>query len=121
MREVMRDRVMRYGDFTVVHGAAPGADTIAEEVALEFLAYAEPHPADWETHGKAAGPLRNQEMLDSGIDGVIAFKDGFDLSMGKGGTEDMCRRALRAGKPVTLVSAASGVAGQALKRPEHDS
>jgi hypothetical protein len=43
-------------------------------------------PADWKRHGKSAGPLRNQEMLDAAPDLVIAFPGGR-------GTADMVRRA----------------------------
>lgn len=53
----------------------------------------EVHPADWGRYGKAAGPIRNQEMLESGIDLVIALPGGR-------GTADMVRRAEGAGVPV---------------------
>ena len=62
------------------HGACPygGADTIAEEVWKEMFP-SRPvyrHPANWKKFGKAAGPLRNEEMvklLDPEIDRGIAF------------------------------------------------
>lgn len=54
---------------TVVHGACPtGADHIADTWATEHhLAgiTVERWPADWNRHGRAAGPLRNRAMLDS--------------------------------------------------------
>jgi len=75
---------------TIVHGAAPGADSLAaEEAALRGLDV-EAHPADWSTHGKAAGPIRNQRMLEAGAELVIAFPDGR-------GTADMVRRSREAG------------------------
>ena len=74
----------------LVHGAAPGADTLAATLWESFGGKTEAHPADWDRHGKAAGPLRNQEMVDSGIDLLIAFEGGR-------GTADMCRRAVAAG------------------------
>lgn len=50
--------------------------------------------ADWDKHGKAAGPIRNQQMLDEGKpDLVLAFAGGK-------GTDDMCRRARAAGVEV---------------------
>jgi hypothetical protein len=56
-------------------------------------------PADWETHGRAAGPIRNQAMLDEGKPYlVIAFWDGKSK-----GTLDMISRATRAGVPVKIV------------------
>lgn len=81
----------------IVHGAARGADTLAGEVAKQFGFHVEAHPADWKQHGKAAGPIRNQEMLDSGVDVVLAFPLGESR-----GTWDMVRRARAAGVPVCV-------------------
>ena len=61
---------------TLVHGGARGADAIAAEIALALGWYMEEYPADWETHGKAAGPIRNQQMVDLGADVCLAFPKG---------------------------------------------
>lgn len=59
----------------VVCGEAPGADALgrewAEQRALPVLSY----PADWKTHGKAAGPIRNAQMVDV-ADALLALWDG---------------------------------------------
>jgi hypothetical protein len=87
---------------TVIHGAARGADTIGGEVAHLMGAGVRPFPADWAFYGRAAGPTRNQRMLDDGKpDLVLAFHD--DLANSKG-TADMVRRAEKAGVPVKIVS-----------------
>jgi hypothetical protein len=53
--------------------------------------------ADWNTHGRAAGPIRNQRMLDEvKPELVVAFPGGR-------GTADMVRRAREAGVNVYLV------------------
>ena len=58
-------------------------------------------PADWIRHGRAAGPIRNEQMLREGCpDLVVAFHD--DPGLGRG-TADMVRRALAAGVPVRFV------------------
>lgn len=60
----------------VVHGACPtGADHWAEQWAISncSLELCEPHEADWEAHGRAAGPIRNREMVEAGADVVLAF------------------------------------------------
>lgn len=79
----------------LIHGNARGADQLADDWAayrkiktLTFLPL-------WEEHGRKAGPMRNQKMLDEGKpDLVIAFAGGR-------GTADMIKRAEEAG--VTVV------------------
>jgi len=82
-------------DTIVVHGGASGADLLAGLYWNEW-GTTEVFHADWEKHGKAAGPLRNQEMLDAGADLVIAFPGGR-------GTADMVRRAKGRGIKVRIV------------------
>lgn len=63
-------------EITIVHGGCPtGADAMAHDVAQWMNYNIEVHPADWEKHGKRAGPRRNREMIKSGVDRVIAFKN----------------------------------------------
>lgn len=88
---------------TVVHGGAGGADAIAGAVARTLDLGEEPHFADWKGKGRGAGPARNREMLDSGVHEVWAFKDDFDWSLTRGGTENMVRIANTAGVPVYVV------------------
>ena len=75
---------------TVVHGGATGADSIAAEVALEFGFLPVEYAADWHKFRKAAGPIRNQTMVDSGPDVVLAFHE--DLAESKG-TKDCVKKA----------------------------
>src|SRR5690349_19463465 len=67
-------------ELTVIHGGARGADRIAGAWCQQLRRYGvreEVHNADWKTHGKAAGPIRNQQMVDSKPDVVLAFyKEG---------------------------------------------
>lgn len=76
---------------TIIHGDAPGADKLAGAWAVMRRVPVLAFPAAWDQHGKAAGPLRNQQMLDEGQpDLVIGFPGGT-------GTRDMLTRAERAG------------------------
>jgi hypothetical protein len=59
-------------------------------------------PADWERHGKSAGPIRNQQMLDEGKPEIVwAFVDK-PLSESRG-TANMVLRSRVAGLPVYVV------------------
>lgn len=75
----------------IIAGDAIGVDTIAIDWAVvnwvPFLEF----KADWNKYGRAAGPIRNQQMLDEGKpDLVLAFPGGR-------GTQDMIDKALKAG------------------------
>lgn len=81
----------------LIHGNAKGADALADDWAagkVETLTFT---PL-WEEHGKAAGPMRNQKMLDEGKpDMVVAFPGGR-------GTADMVSRAEKAGVTIVKIS-----------------
>lgn len=89
---------MTPGQVTVVEGEARGADqgcrVVAEAMGMKF----EPQSAEWTKYGKAAGPIRNQSMLDDFHPEVcLAFHD--DLKNSKG-TKDMVRRCKKMEIPV---------------------
>lgn len=62
-------------EIEIVSGGASGADTLGERYAGEHGYPVKKFPADWNTHGKAAGPIRNREMA-AYADILIAFWDG---------------------------------------------
>lgn len=83
--------VYGYSNVTVIHGAAAGADSMAGLAADRHGVICEDYPADWQTHGKAAGPIRNQRMIDEAKpDVVVAFTN--DLASSHG-TADLVDRA----------------------------
>lgn len=89
---------------TVIHGAAAGADSMAGLAADRHGVACEDYPADWETFGKAAGPIRNQRMLDEAKpEVVVAFTNDLPSSRG---TADMVGRAKAAGIPVYVFGSA---------------
>lgn len=65
-------------DVMLVHGACPtGADALAHQIWVEqWQRPAELHPAQWQRPGKAAGPIRNQHMVDLGADLCLVFPLG---------------------------------------------
>lgn len=71
------DTIGLCGDDTLVHGGCRGADDLCARVAyFNYGAETEAYYADWKRYGRAAGPKRNRQMLESGIDMLIAFPGG---------------------------------------------
>jgi hypothetical protein len=83
-------------DIRVIHGGATGADSLAAKVLARSIYSVHAFPADWKKHGKAAGPIRNRQMLDERPDLVLAFGDGR-------GTRDTVAEATRRGIEVVWI------------------
>lgn len=84
--------------FTLVHGGARGADSLSHEwAASRQISDVRVHEADWQTHGRSAGPIRNIKMLTNESPHVIvAFEGG-------NGTAHMMKIGREAGVPVVEV------------------
>lgn len=66
----------------IISGHATGADQMAEMYADERGIDATIFPAEWNKHGKAAGFIRNKQMLEEGQpDLVVAFPGGRGTQM----------------------------------------
>jgi hypothetical protein len=107
---LIRDRLSRLpSGTTIVHGGAPGGDTIADAEARALGLTVEVWPANWERYGRGAGVIRNLDMLDSTPqqptsdpppppDLVVAFWDGKSR-----GTKHTIDSAERRGLPTDVV------------------
>jgi len=73
----------------IVSGCCQGADRSGESYAAYHGIPVKRFPADWQTHGKAAGPIRNKAMA--------AYADAAALFPGGRGTESMYKEAKAAG------------------------
>ncbi len=60
----------------IISGGADGVDYYAVEAAKKHKFEYVEHLADWTTHGKAAGPIRNQLIVDD-CDYMVAFHNGW--------------------------------------------
>ena len=93
---LLEDYDLKPSDVVVIHGDCRGADKLAAYVAKEMGMTPIPYPAHWEKYGKAAGVIRNQEMLDFNSDIELAFAFHPNLDKSKG-TKDMVERLEKAG------------------------
>ena len=80
----------------IVSGHARGTDTMGERFAKEHGLPCEYYPANWQIHGRAAGPIRNKEMANN-ADALIAFWDGHSR-----GTRSMINLARKMGLQVAI-------------------
>lgn len=83
----------------IIHGDARGADILAKLYAHALGIPETAFPADWRGKGRAAGIIRNLEMLDQKPDLVIAFQVG-----GSRGTQHTIDEARRRGIPVEVIT-----------------
>jgi len=92
----LRDRLDRIhresGIDLLIHGACPtGADDMADKWCRANDVEVDRRPADWKTHGKPAGFIRNAEMVQLRPDTVLAFQR--NQSRGTQHTIDLATKA----------------------------
>lgn len=86
-----------YGTITmIVSGRARGPDKLGEMWAVENGIHIAQFPAQWDLHGKAAGPIRNQEMGEF-ADAAIIMWDGESS-----GAKHMSKVMLKLKKPFII-------------------
>ena len=56
----------------LLHGGARGADAAIGRAAQQLGWSSAVMPAQWERHGRAAGPIRNRELLEQAIAKAVA-------------------------------------------------
>lgn len=84
-------------ELVIVGDCPTGADKAALDWARDVGVDVSINVAGWKAHGKAAGPIRNQAMIDMGPDLVVAFWNGKSR-----GTLDTITRAATAGIRVVI-------------------
>ena len=99
--QLLKDKCLRVlsrsKNVTIVSGGAKGADGLAERFANEFKLPVIVIRADWQTHGKRAGMIRNGQLL-SIASHVIAFWDEEST-----GTSHMILNAKKQNKPIRII------------------
>ena len=106
----------------VLHGGARGADAAIGRAAQQLGWSALVMPAQWERHGRAAGPIRNRELLEQAVARAEAHSSpGYQASVlvvafpGGAGTASLVQQARRMASrspvPISVaeVSAAAGL------------
>ena len=89
----------------IIDECPTGADLAFDLTAKAAGVAVEPHPADWESYGKSAGPRRNKEMVDAGATLCLAVHKSIKYSKG---TASCARLAIAAGIPTYLIDSEDG-------------
>jgi len=102
IRTVMQKIIARHGiDFTYYHGNQKGFDQISayqlrylNHKYIDIVAF----PADWDIHGKAAGMIRNRQMLAEALlnalpHEILLVAMPLETSIGTHGMINICRQA----------------------------
>lgn len=98
-KAVKREIKRRMPDL-VIEGEADGADSMARLAAEELGIPVQKFPAQWSKFGRAAGPIRNTQMLVEGQPTeVIAFHPNIASSKG---TKNMVNQARKRNIPTTV-------------------
>lgn len=90
----------------IISGGAKGADALAERYAQENDLPLTIHLANWQEYGKAAGPIRNQQIIED-CDQVVAMWDGLSK-----GTQHSIKIAKAKGKSTKVVMYAVATVAQ---------
>jgi hypothetical protein len=81
----------------VVSGHAKGADQLGEFYAKQKQLPCRIFPADWHTYGKAAGPIRNKQMMEYSDAAIVFIWDN------SRGSANMIKQMQENNKPVFIV------------------
>lgn len=96
-KAILKDLLRGMRPHLLIHGGARGIDSDAGEIAHELGIEVEVHEADWKTHGKKAGPIRNRRQAGK-AHVWMAFVDRCGP-----GTRDMIRAAKQSGAAIITV------------------
>ena len=89
-------RLLEENEVVIVSGGAVGIDSLGAQWAELRKLKTEIYLPDWQTHGKKAGFLRNQQIIDNS-DYLIA------ITTGSNGTADSIKRAVKKNIPIKII------------------
>lgn len=86
----------------IISGHAPGADTLGEKFAKYYGYPLKIFPADWDTYGRAAGPIRNEQMAKYAAEADRGMLIAFPIGSSKG-TRNMIKLAKQYGLEIEVI------------------
>ena len=89
-------------DIEIVSGHCSGADICGEKFAKAYNYPLKIFPADWDKYGKAAGPIRNEQMAKYAAEADRGMLIAFPIGESKG-TRNMIKLAKQYGLEVSVI------------------
>jgi hypothetical protein len=100
-RLIILEEIKKMNPSVIIHGGAKGVDTIAGKVGIYLGIEVIVFPAEWHIYGKAAGAIRNLQMIEEGKpDFILAFHKNINDSKG---TKHMINQAVNHKIPYKLI------------------
>lgn len=104
IRDILKNASLKdINKIKIISGTARGADQLGERFAKQFKLEVIKFPADWDSFGKSAGYIRNEEMAKYSVKNgnygmLVAFWDGESR-----GTKHMINLAKKHGLEVHVI------------------
>lgn len=86
----------------IVSGHASGADTLGERFAKAYHYPLKIFPAEWDKYGKAAGPIRNEQMAKYAAESDRGMLIAFPIGESRG-TKNMIKLAKQYGLETCVI------------------
>ena len=102
--DLLREFKINPTEVILIHRDCRGADKVSDFIGNFIGMDVRPYPAEWSKFGRAAGPIRNKQMLDENPDIDLAFAFHPNLDKSKG-TKDMVERLEKAEIEVRRIKA----------------
>lgn len=86
----------------IISGHASGADALGERFAKAYKYPLKLFPAEWDKYGKAAGPIRNEQMAKYAAEADRGMLIAFPIGESRG-TKNMIKLAKQYGLEVNVI------------------
>ena len=99
---VVQSLGLQMNEMEIISGHCAGTDQLGERYAEEHEVDCKVFPAEWKKYGRAAGPIRNSQMIDYAAESVMPVVVAF-VSLKSKGTMDTVNKARKKGFKVFII------------------
>lgn len=99
---VVQSLGLQMNEMEIISGHCAGTDQLGERYAEEHEVDCKVFPAEWKKYGRAAGPIRNSQMIDYAAESVMPVVVAFVSPKSKG-TMDTVNKARKKGFKVFII------------------